>query len=53
MDVQRVRLVLGNDKGPALVEKRKTLNDYSKFQLCRVHVVCMFNTFKIIESSLN
>ena len=30
MAVERVRLQLGDSKGPALADKRKTLNDYSK-----------------------
>lgn len=29
MDVQRVRLLLGDNKGPALLEKKKTLHDLS------------------------
>jgi hypothetical protein len=31
MDVQRVRLLLGDNKGPALLEKKKTLHDLSKY----------------------
>lgn len=31
MDVQRVRLLLGDNKGPALLEKKKTLQDLSKY----------------------
>lgn len=30
LDVNRVRLVMGDSKGPALIDKKKTLNDYSK-----------------------
>ncbi len=43
MDVQRVRLVLGDSKGPALTDKRKTLNDYSK---------CLLNKLSSIKPKL-
>ena len=49
MDVQRVRLVLGDAKGPALTEKRKTLNDYSKLDISTFFTV--FVDLTIIEIS--
>ena len=31
LDVNRVRLILNDSKGAPLADKRKTLNDYSKY----------------------